>query len=171
MDTCLARNFLYLFGLGWVLSLGCCQTRFQNTTNEGCEGVFFLRLHDDSKQTICSDQSGEYFPAEKLYLLHITDKHLTGNTTVIVKMQPFSGNGIYRPGKNKDIHFDIHVKGATDELYHAFEGWMKVTDDSSKKMIATFDISLEGYYNKKIIHASGWMKINDSYQQYSNHSP
>lgn len=171
MDTYLARNFLYLFGLGLVIILSCCQTRFQNTTNEGCEGVFFLRLHDDSKQTICSDQSGEYFPAEQLYQLYITDKNLTGNTTVIVKLQPFSGNGIYRPGKNDDIHFDIHVKGATDELYHAFEGWMKVTAESPNSLMATFDISLEGYYNKKVIHASGWMKINDSFQQLSNHSP
>jgi hypothetical protein len=171
MKVPLMLKFLQSYGLGLALLITSCQERMQNKTKEGCDEAFFLCLNDESNQTICSNQNGEYIPEDQLYQFYLTDKNLAGNTAIIIKIKPFNGIGIYRPGKNNGIQFDMHVKGATDELYHGFEGWMKVTPESSNTFMATFEISLEGFYNKKIIHATGWMKIADSFQQYSNNSP
>jgi len=144
------------------LIVAACHNPGQSPIYDTCDGNFFLQIHNVSHQTICSKQLGEYIPEKQLFQFYLTDKNIAGNTMISIKIKPFKGKGIYRPGGSDNILFDLQVEGATDEHYQGFDGWLEVSSEKPDNLIAYYEIRLEGFYNKKIIHASGWINIPDS---------
>ncbi len=139
--------------------MAACNFRAETGDVMDCTGVFFAELTHDIHQKICIRDIMYYQLKDNTLYFKVNNQEVAGNTVFTLRLNHYTGTGMYRFGLESSAHISLNVYGASSEFYDCLEGTMTVIEANKNTLKADFDLVMEGFYNKKTIRVRGSIRL------------